>query len=375
VAVTEGAEPNALRDRVRKLLGPWVVPALAVVTALILGAGLIALAGGDPLSAYAGMLEGSLGSVNAVAETLLWATPYIFTGLSVSLAFQGGLFNIGAEGQLALGATAGALVGYALPHLLGVNLPAVVHVPLTILTGGVAGGLWGALPGWLKARTGAHEVISTIMLNYVALNTVTFLLNGPMKDPSPENVIARTPLIADSAQLSPIFSGVRLHWGFPLALLVTALVTWMLRRTTLGFEIRTVGANPEAAKYAGMHVSRTIVVSMALSGALAGLAGAIEESALNHRHELGFSQGYGFDAIAIALLGKARPEGVLPAALLFAMMRSGAPRMQFLTQIPVDVISVIQALILLFVAADVMVRRLYRLKGERERVVITRGWG
>jgi len=353
----------------RKLFAPWAVPALAVLTAMAVGAILIAVAGGDPIAAYLGMIDGALGSPRAISETLLWTTPYILTGLSVAFAFQGGLFNIGAEGQLALGALAAALVGYAL------HMPTVIHVPLTILAGALAGGLWGAAPGWLKARTGGHEVISTIMLNYVALNAVSFLLNGPMKDPAPGNVIARTPLIDETARLSPILSGLRLHWGFPLALVVAAFIAWVLKRTTLGFEIRTVGANPDAARYAGMHVGRTIVMSMAISGALAGLAGAIEVSALNHRHELGFSQGYGFDAIAIALLGKTKPEGVVPAALLFGMMRSGAPRMQFLTQIPTDVISVIQALILLFVAADVMVRRLYRLRGERERIVITRGWG
>ncbi|WP_394844214.1 ABC transporter permease [Pendulispora brunnea] len=366
---------SGTREKLLKFIAPWKVPALAVVTAMALGAILIAVAGGDPLSAYSGMFEGSLGSPRAIAETLVWSTPYILTGLSVALAFQGGLFNIGAEGQLALGAVFAALVGYGLPGLVGGSVPGVLHVPLTILAGGLAGAAWAGIPGWLKARTGAHEVISTIMLNYVALNAVSFLLNGPMKDPAPDNVIARTPLIADSASLSPILSSFRLHWGFPLALLAAWGVAWMLKKTTLGFEIRTVGANPEAARYSGMHVGRTIVVSMALSGALAGAAGAIEVSALNHRHQLGFSQGYGFDAIAIALLGKTKPAGVVPAALLFGMMRSGAPRMQFLTQIPVDVISVIQALILLFVAADVMVRRLYRLKGERERVVITRGWG
>ncbi|HTE45464.1 MAG TPA: ABC transporter permease, partial [Gemmatimonadaceae bacterium] len=239
---------SGLGEKIRKLTAPWKVPALAVFTAMVVGAILIAVAGGDPLAAYAGMFEGSLGSPRAVAETLVWSTPYILTGLSVALAFQGGLFNIGAEGQLALGAVAAALVGYGLPGLLGGSVPAIVHVPATILAGGVAGALWAAIPGWLKARTGAHEVISTIMLNYVALNIVSFLLNGPMKDPAPDNVIARTPLIAESASLSPILSGFRLHWGFPLALIAAALVAWMLKRTTLGFEIRTVGANPEAAR-------------------------------------------------------------------------------------------------------------------------------
>jgi simple sugar transport system permease protein len=218
-------------------------------------------------------------------------------------------------------------------------------------------------------------VINTIMMNYIALNITSFLLNGPMKDPNPLNVVARTPAIAKSARIPPIFEGLRVHWGFVLALLVAVLIWWILQKTTLGFEIRTVGANPDAAKYAGINVQRTIIVSMAISGLLAGLAGAIEVTALNYRHELGFAVGYGFDAIAIALLGKTNPFGVVLAAILFGAMRNGGTRMQFLTQIPVDIISVIQALILLFVAADAIIRFIYRIRVREERVVLTRGWG
>jgi ABC-type uncharacterized transport system permease subunit len=305
----------------------------------------------------------------------VWATPYIFAGLAVTLAFKGGLFNIGAEGQLAFGAVASAWVGYKLPELLGVNLPAVLHLPLAVCAGMLAGALWGAIPGWLKARTGAHEVINTIMMNYIALNLTSFLLNGPMKDPNPLNVSARTPQIAESARFPPVFPGFRLHWGFVLALVAAGLVWWVLGKTTLGFDIRTSGANPDAARYAGVNVRRTIVLSMLLSGLLAGLAGAVEVTGLNFRHELGFSTGYGFDAIAIALLGRTHPLGVVVAALLFGAMRNGASRMQFLTQIPVDVISVIQALILLFVAADAIIRWIYRIRAPEERLVLTRGWG
>ncbi|WP_437607590.1 ABC transporter permease [Sorangium sp. So ce834] len=364
-----------MRQKLIRLLEPLLLPALSVFTAMVLGGVLIALAGGNPLEAYAGMLEGAFGSPRAVSETLVWATPYILAGLSVSLAFKGGLFNIGAEGQLALGALSAAWAGHWLPRLVGGGLPAALHVPLTLLLGALAGGLWAAVPGWIKARAGGHEVISTIMLNYVALNAVSFLLNGPMKDPAASNVLSRTPLIDESARVPELVEGYRLHWGFPLALLAAALVGWVLQRTAFGFEIRTAGQSPDAARYAGVRVGRTVIVTMALSGALAGVAGAIEVSALHHRHELGFSQGYGFDAIAIALLGKAHPGGTVLAALLFSAMRSGATRMQYLTQIPIDVISVIQALILLFVAADTLVRRIYRVRGERERLVLTRGWG
>lgn len=361
--------------RARQLLDPLLVPALSVVTALAIGALVIAAAGGDPLAAYVGLVEGSFGSAQALSETAVWTTPYILAGLAVALAFQGGLFNIGAEGQLALGAVAAAWAGYGLPALVGGSLPAVLHVPLTLLFGAAGGAAWAAIPGWLKARTGGHEVINTIMLNYIALNAVSYLLNGPMKDPTPGNVIARTRLVAESARIPPLLEGLRVHWGFLLALGLAALVGWALKRTTLGFSIRTAGASPDAAKYAGMNVPRTIVLSMALSGALAGTAGAIEVSALNYRHELGFSQGYGFDAIAVALLGRTHPAGVVLAALLFGAMRNGATRMQYLTQIPVDVISVIQALILLFVAADVIIRRLYRLRAPAGGLTLTRGWG
>lgn len=372
----EGVRPGrkktpALRSAVNALL----VPVLAVLTAIVVGGVVIAAAGGNPFAAYAGLIQGSFGSARAISETTVWATPYIFAGLAVALAFKGGLFNIGAEGQLALGATVSALVGYALPEWLGFDLPAVIHLPLTVAAGILAGGIWGAIPGWLKARTGAHEVINTIMMNYIALNIVSFLLNGPMKDPNPINVSARTPAIAPGAQFPPIFAGYRFHWGFILALLVAVLIWWLLWKTTLGFEIRTAGANPDAAKYAGMNVARLTVLSMTFSGMLAGLAGVIEVTALNYRHELGFSTGYGFDAIAIALLGKNHPLGVVLGAILFGAMRNGATRMQFLTQIPVDVISIIQALILLFVAADAIVRFIYRIRAPQERVVLTRGWG
>lgn len=359
----------------RSALNALGVPLLAVLTAMIVGGLIIAFAGGDPFMAYIGLFEGAFGTPKALSETAVWAAPYIFAGLAVALAFRGGLFNIGAEGQLALGAVMAALIGYALPGWLHTDLPAFIHIPLAIGFGALAGALWAAIPGALKAYTGGHEVINTIMMNYIALNMTSFLLNSPMRDPNPLNVVARTPLIAESARMPPLFEGFRIHWGFILALVVAVVVWWLLWKTTLGFEIRTVGANPDAAKYAGINVKRTIVLTMAFSGLLAGLAGTIEVTALNYRHELGFSIGYGFDAIAIALLGKTHPFGVVLAAILFAAMRNGGTRMQFLTQIPVDIISVIQALILLFVAADAIIRYIYRIRAREERVVLTRGWG
>jgi simple sugar transport system permease protein len=366
---------SRIKGFIKSALDALLIPFLAILTAVVLGGLLILWVKGNPFLAYYGLFDGSFGSASAISETAVWATPYIFAGLAVALAFKGGLFNIGAEGQLALGATTAALIGYALPEWLGVDLPAIIHLPLVIFLGAGAGAFWAAIVGYLKAYTGGHEVINTIMMNYIALNSISFLLNGPMKDRNPNNVIARTPEIAESAHIAPIFDGLRVHWGFILALLAAFLVWWMLSKTTLGFEIRTVGLNPDAAKYAGINVKRTVILTMALSGMLAGLAGTIEVTGLNYRHELGFSIGYGFDAIAIALLGKSHPLGVVLASFLFAAMRNGATRMQFLTQLPVDLISMLQALILLFVAADAIIRYIYRIKTQGERVVLTRGWG
>jgi len=359
----------------RSALDAILIPFLAILTAVILGGIIIVSVGGNPFLAYYGLIQGSFGSAKALSETAVWATPFIFAGLAVALAFKGGLFNIGAEGQLALGATVSALIGYALPEWLGVDIPAIIHLPLVIILGMTAGAIWAGIVGFLKAYTGGHEVINTIMMNYIALNTISYLLNGPMKDRNPNNVIARTPLIADSARMPEIFDGFRIHWGFVLALLVAVFIWWLLNKTTLGFEIRTVGTNPDAAKYAGMNVKKIIIVTMALSGMLAGLAGSLEVTGLNFRHELGFSIGYGFDAIAIALLGKSHPFGVVIGSILFAAMRNGATNMQFLTQLPVDLISMLQALILLFVAADAIIRYIYRIKTKSERLVLTRGWG
>ncbi|MDD2921682.1 MAG: ABC transporter permease [Anaerolineales bacterium] len=371
----EKQKTSLIRRVLQSISEAVLIPFLAIVTAVLIGGLIIKVVGGDPFVAYKALLQGAFGSKKAWSETAIWSTPYIFAGLAVALAFRGGLFNIGAEGQLAFGAVFSALIGYALPEWLGFDLPTYIHLPLAILAGALAGGIWAGIVGALKAYTGGHEVINTIMMNYIALNMTSFLVGGVMKDKNPLNVISRTPLIAESARISPIFTGLRIHWGFALALVMAFVVWWLLNKTTLGFEIRTVGLNPDAAKYAGINVKRVIIITMLFSGILAGLAGAIEVTGLNYRHELGFSSGYGYDAIAIALLGKSHPLGVVLASFLFAAMRNGATRMQFMTQLPVDLISMIQALILLFVAADAIVRYIYRIKVKGERVVLTRGWG
>ena len=343
----------------RRTLYALIVPILAVVTALILGGVIIAVLGGDVAKAYQGLWEGSFGRPRSISDTLVRTTPYIFGGLAVALAFKGGLFNIGVEGQITVGALATAFVGYAVT-----SIPFPFHLILAVLAGFVVGGLWGAIPGFLKAFTGAHEVIVTIMLNYVAINLASYLLGGPMHDKNPAIAIAQTAPVLDSARLPPLLADpqYRVHWGVVIGVIAAIIVWWLLQKSTLGFEIRTVGANPNAARYAGISVGRTIVVLMGLSGGLAGMGGALDVVGLNHYYAAAFTAGYGFDSIAVALLARSNPIGVLPSALLFGALAAGSARMQFLSQIPIDIIQIVQALILIFIAAPSLIRWIYRLR-------------
>lgn len=347
------------------------IPFLAVVTALALGAILIAATSGIEAVgiAYRGLFEGAFGSRRAISETLIATTPFILAGLAVALGFRCGLFNIGAEGQFYVGSISAVIVGYTVT-----GLPIYIHLPLALAAGILGGAVWGAIPGYLRARLGAHEVINTIMLNYIGVRSVDWLVRGPLRDP--HTTLDRTPYVLDSARLPPIFADLRLHLGFLIALLAVVGVYWLLFKTTLGYEIRTVGANPSAARYAGISVSRNIVLAMALSGGLAGLAGAVQQLGVNYTVKAVFATGYGFDSIAIALLAKSNPIAVVPAALLWGSLRNGAALMQLRSGISIDMISIIQALVIMFVAADQIIRWIYRIRAERgAEVVFTRGWG
>ncbi len=331
------------------------VPITAVIISLLIGAGLLYISGASPWEAYSALMDGAFGDAKGVQRTLEKATPLIFSGLAVAFAFKAGLFNIGAQGQLVFGALAAAVVGTSFA-----SLPTVVHIPLTLLAGVVAGGLYGAIPGALRTYTGAHEVITTIMLNYIALNITDYLANGPLKDPT-SLAVARTPKILETAALNPIMIGeYSLPLGFFLSVVVAALIWWLLWKTTLGFEIRTVGQNPDAARYAGIKVSRIIILTMLISGALAGFGGSVETQGVVGRFQPGFNSGLGFDGITIALLAKTNPFGVIPAALLVGAMRAGASKMQFQADVATEIIDMIQAIILFFVAAEVIIRFILR---------------
>ena len=311
-----------------------------------------------------------------LSATLTYTVPLVFTGLSVALAFRGGLFNIGGQGQVIMGCIGGALVGFALP------LPVGLHM-LAALVGAAAGGaLWGLVVGVLKARTGAHEVIVTIMLNYVAFLFLAWLINlHGVHDPTRSDAISKK--VADSAKLPLISSGqLRLDLGIPLAVAAAAGVAWLLGRSTVGFELRAVGANPDAARTAGISVGRTYILVMTLAGALAGLGGGMQvlgTASLGTTFALtGQVAGtVGFDGITVALLGRARPWGVVASAALFGALHAGGNRMSQYAHVGIDLVTVIQALIVIFIAAPALVQAIFRLRASRGgtgATLLAKGW-
>lgn len=373
---------NLFLDALRSL----VVPVLAVISALIIGALIIVVtdpavyaAFGDGIgngfstawntvfTAYRAMFLGSLGEPRSISESLVASTPYIFAGLAVAVGFRGGLFNIGVEGQLLAGVMVAVYIG------ANFSLPMIIHLPLAIIAGTLMGAAWAAIAGYLKAKTGAHEVINTIMMNYIIFLFSDWALNGFLCREGCASPVS--PPVLPTAYLPQFFY--RLHFGFFIALIVAVGVWWLLFKTTIGFEIRTVGANPNAARYGGINTTKVTVMTMGISGALAGLAGVSELLGVNRVLAAGFSSGYGFDAIALALLGRSHPVGVVMAALLFGTLRSGATRMQLDASIPVDIISIVQALVIVFIAAPAIVRWIYRvpIKTDEGTGPVVRGWG
>jgi ABC-type uncharacterized transport system permease subunit len=406
-----------MRSWLAEKLRDLAIPLLSVVTALVIGAlvlmftdpevyaalgrGQIAnalqSAFGNVVRAYGALYEGAFGNPQGIVEaigralsgegldpilravrgpsdSMVQSVPYIFAGLAVALGFRAGLFNIGAEGQIGVGWIAAVIVGFSFT-----GLPMIIHLPMAILAGAIAGGFWAAIAGFLRARTGAHEVITTIMLNYISFRLSEWLLCGPLEA---VQGTCRTQEIAPSAYLPRFLDHpVTLHWGFVLALVAAAATGWFLFRTTWGYELRTVGANPRAARYGGMSVTRSWVLAMFLSGCLAGLAGVSQGLGISHNVALGFRAGYGFDAIALALLGKSHPTGVVAASIIFGVLRAGAARMQSVAGIPTEIVQIVQALVIVFIAAPAIIRAIYRFRERRreeieaEMAVFSRGWG
>jgi ABC-type uncharacterized transport system permease subunit len=359
-----------------------LIPILAVFTALVVGAVVMWIFGDDPISAYRGLWNGAFGSARAWSSTIRKMTPLILTGLSVAVAFKAGLFNIGASGQFIIGTVCSVAVGINFA-----GLPLFIHLPLALLAGIAGGALWGFIPGALKVFTGAHEVIVTIMLNYVASLFAGWLVYaggtqgqtpGPLWDTA-AGPISRTPEVFASARIPWIFGDpYRVHWGVVLALLVALLMWWIIFKTTLGFATRTVGANNKAARYAGINVKWITILTMMIAGGLAGLAGAIETLGLNHRFAPEFTGGVGFDGITVALLGQTNPIGVVLSAFLLGALDAGGARMQFDSGVSADIIQIIQALVLAFVAAPTIIRQIYRIRKPSDQIestVFSSGWG
>lgn len=330
---------------------------IAIFLAFIVGAAVLLATGHSPIDAYSAMLRGAFGDIFGIGQTFTQATPIIFTALAFLFAFRCGLFNIGAEGQLIVGALAAALVGISFG-----GLPAFVHIPIALLAGALAGGLWGFIPAILKTKLGAHEVITTMMLSYVATYLTSYMVNYPFKAPG---WVAQTVPIATSAQLPHILEPTQLSASIFLAVGLAGLTYYTLQRTTLGYEVRATGLNPTAAENGGINVHREMILALAISGAIAGLGGAGEVLGVHRRFIDGFSPGYGWDGLAVALVGGLHPVGVLLAAVLFGALRSGGMTMTRVTGVPLDIVTILQALVILFVTAPMLIRYLLRRGGYK----------
>jgi simple sugar transport system permease protein len=360
--MTISLEPRTTASR-------WLSPALtigAIVVALVISGAIIAIVGGDPVASYVHILNASFGSVGVLSDTLVKATPLILTGLACALAFRMRLWNIGAEGQFLLGAWGASAV--VLFPLVPAGTPAIVLIPLMMLGGMIAGGLWGLIPGILKARLGVNEIIVTLMLNYIALFWIQFWVFGSWSESGFQQTRmfpkeAWLPRLTDLASINPAFSGLTVHLGFIFALAAAGIMNLFLERSRYGFEIRLIGDSPRAARYAGIDIGKRIIVVFAISGALAGLAGMSEVNGAVHRLQDHISPGYGFTAVIVAYLAKFKPWRVVVASILFGALILAGREIQ-----PSGVPAMIQGIILFtLIVADVLVR--YRVRIERRAPV------
>ncbi len=339
-----------------------VIPVIGnIILALLVSMVLIAVSGADPFLAISSLFRGAFGSWNKVLETLIKSTPLIGVGLAIAIGFTGGVFNIGVEGQFLAGAFVCGLLGIFFP-----GLPGYIYIPLLLLAGLTAGALYALLPAIAKISRGVHEIITTIMLNYIGLYVIHYLVYTFFKTPGD---IAAMDYLPASAKIPRIFPGgtSRLSWSFIIILLFALLLYYMLRKSTLGFEIRATGMNRHASLYSGIRIKRTMLTTFLLSGALAGLAGGMEVIGLHGRYYDGFAEGYGFAGIPIALLARKNPIGVIFAGIFIGALNSGALEMQITAGVPKQLVEVIQGLIILFVAGEKAFKVLREHLGQRRR--------
>src|SRR5690554_1218431 len=344
--------------REMSVLADLLYSLIAIIIALLIGGLLIYLSGHNVKDAYYYLFFGAFGNSYNLAQTLLKTIPLIFTGLAVAVGFQSGLFNIGDEGQLYWGAFITAIVAIVLGFL-----PGIILIPLALLAGALAGGVWGAIPGYLRAKTGAHEVITTIMLNYIGILGTTFLLKRFFKAAGP---VDQTEFVPEASRLGELIPHTRLTTAIFIGIVVVIILDYLFKNTPLGYDIRAVGYNMSAAEYAGIPGEKIMVLTMALSGAVAGLTGSTIVLGVLHRFITNFSPGYGFTGIAVAVLGRNKPWGVLLAALLFGALEAGGMSMQLFAKIPSDLMTVVQGLVILFVAAPGFIRVIFRIISGRK---------
>ncbi len=332
-----------------------LLPLLAVPLAFIIGGLLLLILKVNPLTAYWSLLQGAFGSVSGLTQTVVKATPLLLVGLGVCIAFRGGIINIGGEGQLIAGALAATAFSVSFP-----DLPRLIIIPGTFLAAILAGALWGGIPGLLKSRLGVNEILSTVMMNAIAFQLSNYLLRGPLIDPAEierGTQIAQSALLPKAVWLTKLVPQTLLHSGAIIALVMAVVVYIFLWRTSIGYRIRAVGLNPDAAKYAGIPVPFYQALSLILGGAFAGLAGAVEVTGVSHRMLEGLSAGYGFSGIVAALFGKLHPLGSIPASILFGGLLVGGRSMQRAVQVPSALIDTILGLTVLFVvSADIWSR-------------------
>jgi len=329
---------------------------LSILLGLLVGAIVLIISGNSPIEAYGAMIEGIIGKPKYIAWTIIKATPYILTGLSIAFAFKTGLFNIGAEGQFIIGALVATVVGYS------INLPAIIHIPLTMILAGLAGGLWGSIAGFLKSKFGINEVIATIMLNWIAFYLSNFMVSSSfISVPNSEASVN----IQDSASIGIdwlkglVGPATSVNWGIIVSIVLVLAIWFILTKTTLGFELRAVGHNKDAAEYAGIDVGKSILKSMAIAGLLAGVAGAIQVMGVTHNITvLAAQEGYGFDGIAVALIANSNPIGVIFSGLLFGAFKYGGIKMQSVGA-PSEVINIVIGSIVFFIALSNGLRMLY----------------
>lgn len=331
-------------------------PILAVLVALFAGAVIMLFSGQDPVAAYVALINGAFNGRRAIAETLIYTAPLILGGLAFAIAYRASLFNIGIEGQLVIGGLAAGLVGAS-----DLGLPTVLHLPLALIAAAIAGGVWGAIPGALRAFTGAHEVITTIMLNYLAYRLINFTIQSLEAWLPVNSQFQATEPVLETAELPIVLGATRLHAGIIVAVVCAVALWYLLFRTSFGFKVRTVGLSRGAANYSGISWRGIFVLAMAISGLLAGLAGAGEALGLHGRH-YAIPPGYGFTAIAVGLVGRNHPIAIIPAALLFGVLNAGALAMQDEAGVSSEIVLVLQGLVILAVAAFAAANRIPGLR-------------